>query len=76
MNILAEINRVVIYTPAEDFFYNTVAGSTFVVYLVTALIAVFAGYTLSGFFKFSKLGNVLGWCAGVGIVMTEYALLH
>lgn len=43
MNILAATQRVVIYTPAEDFFYNSDLGATFCVIFVGLLISVVVG---------------------------------
>lgn len=63
MNILADTQKIVIYTPAQDFLYNSDVGANLAVIVFTALISILVGCTLASATK----KNWLGWLAGLGL---------
>lgn len=67
MNILADTQKIVIYTPAQDFLYNTDVGANLAAVAFTALISVLVGCTLASVTK----KNWLGWIVGLGIAFTS-----
>lgn len=48
MNTIIAATEVVIYTPVENFLYNTSAGQTFVGWLLVLGLAFFAGFITFG----------------------------
>lgn len=67
MNILADTQKIVIYTPAEDFLYNSDVGANLAVIVFTSLIPILVGCTLASATK----KNWLGWVVGLGIAFAS-----